>query len=104
MTIIQGSNSPITLIFSQNMSSIKNFNASLWHGSTMMKRWSMSDINIIQNEIELPLTEKETLDFISGRARIEAKWIPEIGDIELANEVTVDVESRKDKTEVSLSG
>lgn len=104
MAIIQGSNSPITLIFSQDMSSIKNFNASIWRGNTMMKRWSMSDINIVKNEIELPLTEKETLDFISGRARVEAKWLPEFGDIELANEVTVDIESRKDKTEVSLSG
>ena len=100
MAIIQGSNTPITLVFSRDMSDIKNFNASLWRGSSKLKQWGIEDVNIIQNTIELPLTEKDTLSFIPGRAIIEAKWLPNLGDIELAKEASIIIDARKDKTEV----
>ena len=101
MAIIQGSNTPITLIFSQDMSNIVQLNVSLWRGDNKLKNWTLNDVTIVFNEIELPLSERETISFIPGRAIIEAKWLPKVGDIELAKEATIEIEERKDKTEVT---
>ena len=101
MAIIQGSNTPITLIFSQDMSNIVQLNVSLWRGDNKLKDWTLNDVTVVFNEIELPLSERETINFIPGRAIIEAKWLPKVGDIELAKEATIEIKERKDKTEVT---
>ena len=101
MAIIQGSNTPITLIFSQDMSNIVQLNVSLWRGDNKLKNWTLNDVTVVFNEIELPLSERETINFIPGRAIIEAKWLPKVGDIELAKEATIEIKERKDKTEVT---
>ena len=101
MAIIQGSNTPITLIFSQDMSNIVQLNVSLWRGDNKLKNWTLNDVTVVFNEIELPLSERETINFIPGRAIIEAKWLPKVGDIELAQEATIEIKERKDKTEVT---
>ena len=101
MAIIQGSNTPITLIFSQDMSNIVQLNVSLWRGDNKLKNWTLNDVTVVFNEIELPLSERETINFIPGRAIIEAKQLPKVGDIELSKEATIEIKERKDKTEVT---
>lgn len=98
--LIQGSNTPITLIFSDDMSEIQNIEVSIWKGDCLMKRWGLSDVNIIRNEIELPLTERDTMHLRPGRAIIEAKWIPSVGDIEIAKRVTIEIDDRNDRREL----
>ena len=59
--IKQGSEDPITLLFDEDMENIKSFMAALVINDRIVKEYTLEDIKINGNEIQLPLSQEETM-------------------------------------------
>jgi hypothetical protein len=72
--IIQGSNNPITLTFSEDIADIPTLVATLWAGSgQMIKRWDKADMGLDGEVVTLPLTEEETAQLGGGTLTVATK-------------------------------
>lgn len=98
IAIRQGSNTPINLHFSENMSDISNIEISLHTDTKELKHWCKNDVAIDEYTIVLPLTEDETLHFTCGNATLDVKVLDSDGDIIFYDEVTVVIVYKFDKT------
>ena len=96
MTIIQGTNKPITFVFANDVS-FTDIKVSLNSYTKELKHWNKNDLVIEGNIIQAPLTQEESLSFGQGKATLEVKWLDE--DVtEFSNIIPVQIEERKDKT------
>lgn len=95
--IIQGSNNPITLTFSEDIADIPTLVATLWAGSgQMIKRWNKADMGIDGETATLPLTEEETAQLGGGSIALDVKGVDSGGSIVFWDEADVRVLSRRD--------
>lgn len=72
--IKQGSEDPITLTFNQDMEGTVAFIAVLTYLGKTIKEYSLEDVKIDGNSVELPLTQEETLKFPYGQIELEVTW------------------------------
>ena len=95
--IIQGSNNPITLTFSEDIADIPALVATLWAGSgQMIKRWNKSDMGIDGETVTLPLAEEETAALSGGAIMLDVKGVDSDGSIIFWDEAGVRVLPRRD--------
>ena len=99
--IIQGSNNPIILEFDSPMEGITDFSAVLSYKGQSIKQWRLSDVQIEDVSIIMPLTQEETLAFPSDRLCLEIKWLNN-DNICFAERIAISVEKRFDKTELKV--
>lgn len=102
--IVQGTNSPIKVVFDSSVSTMQKIVATLWSakGGTELKRWDTEDITIGTTEQEgdtiyLPLLEDETKDYPKGKVVLEIKGLNEGGTTVFWQEVKIAVKERRDK-------
>ena len=90
--IIQGSNNPITLTFSEGVADIPTLVATLWEGSgQMIKRWNKADMGIDGEVVTLPLTEEETAALNGGSIALDVKGVDSDGSIVFWDEAGIRV-------------
>lgn len=95
--IIQGSNNPITLTFSEDIADIPTLVATLWAGSgQMIKRWDKTDMGIDGETVTLPLTEEETAALNGGNIALDVKGVDGDGNIIFWDEAYMRVLPRRD--------
>lgn len=95
--IIQGSNNPITLTFSEDIADIPTLVATLWAGSgQMIKRWDKADMGIDGEVVTLPLTEEETAALNGGNIALDVKGVDADGSIVFWDEAGIRVLPRRD--------
>ena len=95
--IIQGSNNPITLAFSEDIADIPTLVATLWAGSgQMIKRWDKADMGIDGEVVTLPLTEEETAQLGGGSIALDVKGVDSDGSIVFWDEAGIRVLPRRD--------
>lgn len=99
--IPQGSNSPITLTFTDEVNP-SAFSAVLVAAGRIVKRWSAANVGAAGNIVILPLTETETAAFPEGKALLEVKWLD--GDVVIfAESIPMEIGERIDRG-VRLNG
>ena len=97
--IIQGSNNPITLTFSEDIANIPTLVATLWAGfGNMIKRWDKADMGIDGETVTLPLTEEETAALSGGAIMLDVKGVDADGNIVFWDEAGLRVLPRRDHT------
>lgn len=97
--IIQGSNQPIILNIGKEASDISKLSCLLYSATSNLKHWELDDVTISEGKLTLPLEESETLEFPSGKAILEVKWL-EDGNIEFAKKLNIQVSKRMDTTQL----
>lgn len=96
--IVQGSNTPLTLRFREDVSSSQYMEVHLSHLGEELKHWSVEDLTINENIAEAPLLQEETLSFPCGICEIEVKWIDENGKLRFGRKIRDSVVHRNDRT------
>ena len=104
--IIQGTNKPLTLTFSDDMSGITAFSAALFslaglNTATELKSWGMSDVTVAENVITMPQTEEESMEYIAGPCLLLVKWLDADGVTEFARKVYDEVILWQDATQIT---
>lgn len=95
--ILQGSNSPITITFEDELTGLKNIVASLWKGSKELKRWEKQDMAVGGFTAILPLEEDETKAFPKGYITLELKGIDTADQVVFWEDNVLTVIARTDK-------
>lgn len=98
MAIIQGSNLPIIIRFSENVPTHTEFEVSLGIAGKEVKHWSEDDLVISGKDVKAPLTQEETLDLPAGGCTIEAKWLNSAGDTDFIEPIRDKIVARTDRT------
>lgn len=98
--IIQGSNTPLTLRFKEDVSNCQFIEVHLSHLGEELKHWSMGDLIIDENVAEAPLLQEETLSFPCGICEIEVKWMDQDGKLRFGRTIRDSVAHRSDRTVV----
>ena len=98
--IIQGSNTPLTLRFKEDVSNYQYIEVHLSHLCEELKHWSLEDLTIDGNVVEAPLLQEETLSFPCGICEIEVKWMDQDGQMKFGRRIRDSVVRRNDKTVV----
>lgn len=96
MVIIQGSNTPITITFSDNTENFTDLHIMLTTETYVLKHWTFDDI--VREDIytiSCPLTQEETVAFEEGGAILEVKWM-EDDIVQFAKQVQVKIVHRYD--------
>lgn len=105
--IIQGSNAPIVLVFTEETFDIKDISVALVKDNKViakpdevLKVWSKDDIILDEEEFKVlcPFTQEETLNLPKGSAFIEVKWLTSTGEVWCSNITRTSVEKRYDST------
>lgn len=98
--IIQGSNTPIVVTFSDDIATMVSLVATLWtEDGQNIKTWNKDDM-IPDNDgttVELPLTEEETREYPVGFVSLEIKGVAENGQILFWKDAKIRVQSRMDR-------
>lgn len=99
ITINQGGNAPIELQFDIDIENTAvKLSALLYKKDWEIKRWSISDIDISGNTVILPMTEEETLDYPSGKAKLSVKILDNDSNIIFYDEIDCIIIEHTDKT------
>lgn len=100
--IIQGSNLPLMLYFTEDISAITALEVGLYcrEDCSELKHWSLMDVDIMDDghSIACPLTQQETLHFPAGKCFIETKWLDEDDNTFFAKDMITNVIKKHDKT------
>lgn len=95
--IIQGTNKPIVLVFSEKID-FASLEVSLNDFQKELKHWSLIDIILEDNLAVCGLSQSETVLFPTGKATLEVKWKAEDGIVENADVFPFCIVNRDDKT------
>lgn len=104
MKIIQGSNAPLVMEFKDVTEvDINKFSALLFtqKHEIELKHWLEDDIIVKRRQIELPLTEEETLGFPTELCVLEVKFSDDDGHITLWDSIKCNIIKRKDTTRLN---
>lgn len=104
MKIIQGSNAPLVIGFNDSVVvDINKFSALLFtqKNEIELKHWLEDDIVVKRRQIELPLTEEETLGFPTELCVLEVKFSDADGNITLWDSTKCNIIKRKDTTRLN---
>lgn len=93
--MIKGQNAPLIILMNENVDATK-VHALLYNVAGELKHWTTEDITIDENEIILPLSEEETLQFTAGRANLEVKLLDSDGYIQFTEVFNLNIEDRQD--------
>ena len=100
--IIQGSNNPLTIEFSEDVSALPELVVTVWsdlpkyHG-TALKTWTKSMITVNGDTALCPWTERETSSLPAGKVVVEVKGMDGSGNTVFWDSYLVDVVMRRDK-------
>ena len=94
--IIQGSNTPITLTFEEDVD-FPSLVMSLWKNNAELKRWNIEDMEISGDTINLPLDEDETCKFPEGKIVLQTKGLDKGENVVFWEDIELSVTSRKDR-------
>lgn len=95
--IIQSSNQPIIINFSEDASEIPALRVSLWDGEKMLKLWTKDDVQIDGQEVTLPLTQAETAKYREGKVSLLIKWLDADGITEFGEEDVLVIRKFRDR-------
>lgn len=104
MQILQGSNAPLVIEFNSSTEvDINKFSALLFtqKNEIELKHWLEDDIVVKRRQIELPLTEEETLGFPTELCVLEVKFSDDDGHITLWDSIKCNIVRRKDTTRLN---
>lgn len=101
--IVQGSNTPLTLRFKEDVSNCQYMEVHLSHLGEELKHWSAGDLNINGSLVEAPLFQEDTLSFPCGICEIEVKWVDQEGVLKFGRKIRDSVVLRNDRTIVGES-
>jgi hypothetical protein len=95
--IIQSSNKPIIIDFSEDMTDNK-IRVTLWDNKGIkLKEWINADLTIEENIVTASLTQEETANFPECMARLEIKWLNSDGITEFAKNIAIRISDKNDK-------
>ena len=95
--IIQSSNVPIVLTFSEDVENIPDIRVTLWHDKQRLKKWTKDTCLFDERKLFCPLTQQETAGFPAGKCQLEVKWLDADGIPEFARTSILTVAERNDK-------
>ena len=101
--LIQGDNKPIILEFDVNIANIEQISAVLYGDQKEYKRWDEKSAVMENDEIQLPLSQEETIAIDSDYVKLEIKLVSN-GTIEFFEIISICIRKRKDKTVFELGG
>lgn len=101
--LIQGDNKPIILEFDENIANIEQISAVLYGDQKEYKRWDEKSAMMENDEIQLPLSQKETIAIDSDYVKLEIKLVSN-GIIEFFEIIPIRIRKRKDETVFELGG
>ena len=96
MELIQGTNKPITLTFSEEVD-FSDMSVELVNFLGIIKEWKKDELIINGPVVICPLAQEETINFPEGGANLEIKWIDD-GVTEFADLVEIDIVPRMNQT------
>lgn len=103
--IIQSSNKPIILEFTENIENTNihnSFRATLWDkNKNKLKTWTKENSIVHENLIELSLTQIETAEY-TEYVELEVKWLNEDNKTEFTEIETIYIKNQKDKDELEV--
>ena len=100
--IIQGSNNPLTIEFSEDVSALPELVVTVWsdtpkYQASALKTWTKSMITVNGNTALCPWTERETSRLPAGKVVVEVKGLDGSGNTVFWDSYLVDVVMRHDK-------
>jgi len=96
--IIQSSNEPIIIKFSEDMTQIP-MRITLWDNTNnKLKEWTNSDLIIENDTVTAPLKQEETAEFPKCMAKLEIKWLDSDKITKFSKKITIEITDRNDKT------
>ena len=101
--LIQGDNKPIILEFDENIANIEQISAVLYGDQKEYKRWDEKSAVMENDEIQLPLSQEETIAIDSDYVKLEIKLVSN-GIIEFFEIIPIRIRKRKDETVFELGG
>lgn len=101
--LIQGDNKPIILEFDENIANIEQISAVLYGDQKEYKRWDKKSAVMKNDEIQLPLSQEETIAIDSDYVKLEIKLVSN-GIIEFFEIIPIRIRKRKDETVFELGG
>ena len=97
--IIQSSNEPIILTFTEDAAGLAALRVTLWQGKQRkIREWTLADVIVEGETVSCPLTQAETARFPAGPMLLEVKWLDTDGVTEFAETMQIMVCERLDKT------
>ena len=96
---VQGSNEPLVITFDESVEHLTKILVTVWcedGGEKLVKSWRENDMQIAQNTIICPLTEKETAAFKPPTLAVNIKGLDENGTTMIYEEILIDVMARHD--------
>lgn len=101
--LIQGDNKPIILEFDENIANIEQISAVLYGDQKEYKRWDEKSAVMENDEIQLPLSQEETIAIDSDYVKLEIKLVSN-GIIEFFEIIPIRIRKREDETVFELGG
>ena len=99
--IIQGSNNPLVIQFDTDVDNMPVLVVTLWSETgcpaKMIKRWDVSDMEIVGNVAICPISERLTKSLPKGDLVIEAKGLDGEGNTIFWDQYKTDVLVRRDR-------
>lgn len=107
--LIQGSNNPLTIQFSEPVEDLPRLVVTLWLDrsariSRMIKQWEKEDMMVSGDTVVCQLTEEETRALSPNTHVVEAKGLDEHGNTVFWAEYKIDVLNRRDKVILLTQG
>lgn len=100
--IIQSSNKPIILDFSEDIEGI-TIRATLWdEKNVLLKQWTNNEMQIDGTTATLPLTQEETGKWEGEHVKLEVKWLDKDGITEFAETEILLIDNKNDITPMGV--
>ena len=96
---IQGSNEALVITFDESVENLTKILVTVWCDKAMqklVKKWRETDMQVAQNTIVCPLTEKETAAFPPHPLTVEIKGLDEDGTTVIYEAIPIEVVARHD--------
>ena len=101
--IIQSSNKPIILDFSEDIEGI-TIRATLWdEKNVLLKQWTNNEMEIDETIAILPLSQEETGKWEGAHAKLEVKWLDRDGITEFAETEILLIDNKNDTTPMGVA-
>lgn len=96
--IIQGSNQPITIQFSEPVQDLKNISVTLTDMCGHKIHWKINNLVIENDLVYAPLSQRETSELSQGICQIDVKWVDVDGMTQFSETQHDNIVGRQDKT------
>lgn len=101
MSILQGTNTPITVEIDdadirEQLANTADFHALLVKDSEDLLHWTKEDVIFVDNGFMLPMKQSETMELPPGSCKLEMKWLDEDGYVIFSDLIKLTIRRRYD--------